>query len=499
MEGKFSFPKVTSVSVAISSHYHCDEAVLVKVEEGTGSLAFESNDQGMRVLLNGQCLFSINDEQYCPTCGGTLWRGYGERDLSMAEAMRLGGRINESYSGIAEAVSRISPLLGLLTSGYYFVADYRLFPIIGREHFWNSCKIPGDYEPPINTKFHDDCCPSYMLPSQQASRCNPEQVEHYIHRLDEADRYPRAIGCYLGGNSVMLLDGHHKAAAAASRGQMVKCLVIMPVSLSPRYAAETEGTLLYDGNVLRSDQGEIMAWLRAFRGVYSEEGQVAVADVDHWGTVPERYKLNVSAYRHIPHEDFSEWIYRGREGDVLVAREKFQRYFPQTLSKADTIRMLRWHQLQFNALSRGTQTPWQMGLLNKQQWKVLNRAAEKYGIDRNPKTANLVYGVFSFLPGQREIRADSGHMEEKLKMEIIHTVLIPNSVRKVDKQVFDQFPDLENIVLEKGNPWLRQRDFTKLAENIRRRREQERIDAMHLRQYPFADLARMLKEKQEQK
>jgi len=120
----------------------------------------------------------------------------------------------------------------------------------------------------------------------------------------------------------------------------------------------------------------------------------------------------------------------------------------------------------------------------------------RYSIDRDSKTANSVYGVFSFLPGQRRITDIPPILAGKLKNERIHTVLIPNSVREVDSKVFDKFPDLERIVLEKGNSSLQPESFRAIAERIRKKREQERDHELHLKQYPFANLAEMLKEKQ---
>ena len=76
-------------------------------------------------------------------------------------------------------------------------------------------------------------------------------------------------------------------------------------------------------------------------------------------------------------------------------------------------------------------------------------------------------------------------------------MLIPNSVREVDSKVFAHFPDLEKIVLEKGNPKLRPEPFRAIAEEHRFKRNQDRYDELHLKQYPFANLAQMLKDKQE--
>jgi hypothetical protein len=202
------------------------------------------------------------------------------------------------------------------------------------------------------------------------------------------------------------------------------------------------------------------------------------------------------------HQETKRWLWYGTEESCRNAEDELADAYSrctkeQPVGKAAVLELLRWHQAQFNALSHHEKSFWKKSLLKQGQWNGLNRLVREYGIDRDPKTANLVCGVFSFLPGQRKITEIPQILSGKLAAEVIRTVLIPNSVREVDRKVFDQFPDLENVVLEKGNPKLRPETYRAISEELRHRRAQDRYNELHLRQYPFADLAEMLKKKRE--
>ena len=502
MEDKFTCPEVTIKNRVISSDFHCADAVLVEVHGGTEALSFEAVGDGCAVTLNGESLFRVNDEKFCPTCGGIVCRAYGERNVSMEEAMALDERMNAPYTGLRDAVERMRPLLGILKSGHYVVADYALFPFSEGTYFWHYLSIPDVFYTWTNRWGVDSCvvriCPSYMIPSQRAATCNPERIDHYAQLPDNRD-YPRAIGLYASGNMVLLLDGHHKAAAAASRGSMARCLVIIPVLFGG--SAERNlgsGNLLHCEAGLMDESGKILGWAHPFLDCNLKENprepEPDIEDFPDWGTVPEKYVPDPGAYNHIPCQEMMHWLHFQEKDAYEIARDEFRSGYRTPENKRQVLDLLYWHQVQFNVLSGGKLTPWQMQLFDRKQFGELLRKARSFGIDRDPKTANAVYGVFSFLPGQRRIVDIPEILRYKLNTEAIHTVLIPNSVREVDDKVFENFPDLEKIVLEKGNPRLRPERFRAIAERARKSREGE----LHLKQYPFADLAEMLKKKQKE-
>ena len=437
MNENFTYPTITIESKIVSSYRDFNDAVLVKVEKGVNKLRFISQYDEYQVILNGENLFSGRDDVRCPTCDYVLHRGYrgdGERNVSMEERMELGGKINAEYIGIEQAVERIGAVLGLLRDGYYVVADYELFPNIGKKHFWNCHYSPGPFGGQIEDPNEDKFCmaPAELIATERATVCNPERVEYYRQRLEEQEQYPRAIGCYLGGGSVLLLDGHHKATAAAANGEMVKCLVIMPAFLDskmPSIEMENKKTKLlqiywglYDGAARR------IGCLESFFDRYAEKEEEVLCtseDFSDWGEIPTEYSLLYGSYKR------SGWDYKS---------------LPP-------------------------------------------------GWEQNPRTANLCKGVFSYYAGQTKIDEIPELLSLKLKKENIKTVLIPNTVQEINREVFRFFPHLEKVIVEAGSPYFTEADFEKELLEIRRKREEKkavRRETERLGYYPFANLHEFL-------
>jgi len=67
--------------------------------------------------------------------------------------------------------------------------------------------------------------PYYVLPTQPQSHYNPNHAEFYRDKDDY-----RALAYYITGYLCVLIDGHHKAVAAAIDKKKVKTLVIVPTS-----------------------------------------------------------------------------------------------------------------------------------------------------------------------------------------------------------------------------------------------------------------------------
>jgi len=55
-----------------------------------------------------------------------------------------------------------------------------------------------------------------------------ERVDYYTQRFDTTDTFPRAIAFYCAEGISVLLDGHHKACAAARLGRQLPCITIFP-------------------------------------------------------------------------------------------------------------------------------------------------------------------------------------------------------------------------------------------------------------------------------
>ena len=505
MTEQFTYPPITIENKIISDHLNCKDAVLLKVENGANRLRYVRNE--------------------------------------------LIGRINAGYTGIEQAVEQIEPYLRMLDDGYYVLADYELFPYLGKKHFWEMNGWSCSYE--TKSKTSEDVQieaeieimktrsgardieisrPSYLTASKKAAECNPERVEYYRKRLEEKEQYPRAIGCYFGNDKVMLVDGHHKAAAAAANGEMVKCLVIMPAILYgeiPSIDGENGKAKLlqidwslYDDTARKigrvehffSIDGEDEDW----HGAKAEMADLSVlSDVSDWGQIPEEYCLNRDDYVPIPRDAtdrFKFMIYKIREygygDDVQFAGDYyFLKYAEQTRDGLMyMVKLLKWNQEQLRYLKcEYKNNPEKLAkesenlCLRPDQWAKILKIARRYKLDQNPKTAGLFEGVFSFYPGQTRIKEIPELLSHKLDAEKIKTVLIPNTVQEIDKRIFRLFPYLEKVIVEEGSPYFKAADFEKELREIRRERAKKRAERKKEASsgyYPFANLWELMKEQE---
>lgn len=224
-------------------YFWCNEAVLIEVKNGKSVLISQTQSVGdayygnrylSALTLNGKPLIQ-KDVPSCPTCAGLLATGYGIEKIDSAELKEISVKINAEFAGINKAVENIKPLLALLQSGMYLVADINAYPTDGNGHFfWD---VPNKLTESPTTAYvlteQYNCIggiPVYLYPSQSTDSFNEDRVNYYKSRLVERDRFPRAIACSYGEFVNVLIDGHHKAAAAALCGVELPCLTIIPCS-----------------------------------------------------------------------------------------------------------------------------------------------------------------------------------------------------------------------------------------------------------------------------
>ncbi len=207
---------------------------LVEVINGKGLLR-----EDFKELMNGKsyCTLMLGDtplfqlqggEYYCPTCEKIMKSGYNlEQSAEFYNQV-----INATKEGVSfeEALESVKPLLGLLPSKYYIVLDTRLYPTDGNGHlFWETTNedvaLPGTCIYYFQEKGYTwgKCRPSFTVATQPIEKLSTERVEYYRNMSGA-----RAIAYYMDGYMTALLDGHHKAMAAALEGQMVNALVIVP-------------------------------------------------------------------------------------------------------------------------------------------------------------------------------------------------------------------------------------------------------------------------------
>ncbi|MDC7287983.1 hypothetical protein NXH76_09225 [Blautia schinkii] len=322
-----SRPVVTQICRLDSNVHFCRDAALLRLTGGKDKLScIELPGQYYDICLGTHYLASARIET-AGTTSDLLFRGYGAENISLDECFSVRDRINSGFRNLPDSIEAISPVIGLLPDGYYVIADFELFPVYGREHFWNGkyqegsllhylyCVYGGESE------FYD--APGFLFPTERAALFNAQCVKQYIDRLEEGIHFPRAIAYYLSGCMCLLLDGHHKVSAAAAQGKMARCLVIMNAEIDKnglqavamkkerlffthnKYLGEKEchsGPLLIcdkEGNKVGRICGASESAVEANDDNDEEKGLYSQETVEQWGTVPEEYCRNLKEYPDI--------------------------------------------------------------------------------------------------------------------------------------------------------------------------------------------------------
>ena len=183
----------------------------------------------------------------CSTCCSLLATGYGIENANCKELLDIQENINSNYISLEKSIRDIEPLLTLLETGFYLVADAICYPTDGdKNFFWN---VPNEEIETLTTgpaAIYDDEDayfnyiygePVYLYPTQTTDSYDKNRVEYYIDKFKElSDSSPRAIVYYLDNFMNFVIDGHHKACASALLGEPLRCLLIIPgvIGLCPK-------------------------------------------------------------------------------------------------------------------------------------------------------------------------------------------------------------------------------------------------------------------------
>lgn len=225
-----------------TEQWWCSSAVLFSVKNGKNTICdrFGEMDNDYeyyaQLQLNGRPLAQGKYPE-CPTCKAMLATGYGIENIDCPELAAARTCMNSEFVNIIDSAEKIKPLLGLLRDGYYVLADTMCFPTDGDGNFF--------YEVPNELKYYDAACygyyidfstvhhfPLFLYPTQSSSLINSERVDYYREIMRSEIDPPRALAYHMYGFMNLLLDGHHKACAAASLGRYVRCLTIIPCDAS---------------------------------------------------------------------------------------------------------------------------------------------------------------------------------------------------------------------------------------------------------------------------
>ena len=218
----------------------CNSAVLIELSDGKGALTSatthydENYCQKSVLLLNGKPLIQ-GEYPICPTCSAMIARGYGIEKIDTPEMQKIRDKVNCPFVSLKTSIENISSIIGLLDDGYYIIADSMLYPTDGENHFFMNVQDKADYMEAATPEYYNSDFmdvtsgfPAYIYPTQSNLCLNIDRAKYYLDMI-EKENAPRAIAYYQYGFLCSLLDGHHKAYAAALKGAMMHSIVIIPI------------------------------------------------------------------------------------------------------------------------------------------------------------------------------------------------------------------------------------------------------------------------------
>ena len=179
-----------------------------------------------------------------PTWCNLLATGYGIENANCKELLEIQEKINSNYVNLETSINNMKPLLTLLKSGFYLIADAICYPTDGENFFWN---VPNNLTENLTTTpvylgegtyVFDQ--PVYLYPTQTTDSYNKDRVEYYIEKFkNSADNKPRAIVYNFKDFINFIVDGHHKACASTILKEPVSCVLIIPAKIYEDYYKNT--------------------------------------------------------------------------------------------------------------------------------------------------------------------------------------------------------------------------------------------------------------------
>jgi len=180
----------------------------------------------------------------CSTCSSLLATGYGIENANCKELLEIQEKINSDYVNLETSINNMKPLLTLLESGFYLIADAICYPTDGENFFWN---VPNNLTENLTTApaylgegtyVFDQ--PVYLYPTQTTDSYNKDRVDYYIEKFKNSTyNKPRAIVYNFEEFINFIIDGHHKACASTLLKEPVSCILIIPGKIYEDYYKNT--------------------------------------------------------------------------------------------------------------------------------------------------------------------------------------------------------------------------------------------------------------------
>lgn len=237
----FSKPKIDILASFETDSFLSSKNLLFLLYNGQSKLQYTHfygdinsfEDNFYTLTLNGTPLIYVQSSG-CPTCESLLAAGYGipKNNLEIKETVK---NLSSSYETLEEALKSLYPIIQLLPSGAYALSESNYFPTDGNKHFfWD---IPNEFTYfKATSEIYDydnytvfPCVPCYLYPSQSSDKYDESRVKYYRTCIQSGEKISPAITYAIDGYMSILLDGHHRACAAALEKKKLSCLTISPV------------------------------------------------------------------------------------------------------------------------------------------------------------------------------------------------------------------------------------------------------------------------------
>ena len=179
-----------------------------------------------------------------PTWCNLLATGYGIENANCKELLEIQEKINSDYINLETSINNMKPLLTLLESGFYLIADAICYPTDGENFFWNVPNKLKEFSSAGPAYLGEGTYvfnqPVYLYPTQTTNSYNKDRVEYYVEKFkNSADNKPRAIVYNFEEFINFIIDGHHKACASTILKEPVSCILIIPAKIYEDYYKNT--------------------------------------------------------------------------------------------------------------------------------------------------------------------------------------------------------------------------------------------------------------------
>ena len=175
-----------------------------------------------------------------PTWCNLLATGYGIENANCKELLEIQEKINSDYINLETSINNMKPLLTLLESGFYLIADAICYPTDGENFFWNVPNKLKEFSSASPVYLGEGTYvfnqPVYLYPTQTTDSYNKDRVDYYIEKFkNSADNKPKAIVYNFEEFINFIIDGHHKACASTILKEPVNCILIIPNRIYKNY------------------------------------------------------------------------------------------------------------------------------------------------------------------------------------------------------------------------------------------------------------------------